>query len=144
MARIDGLSLKLLIILVAFALVPMVTVGFFSLSEMNRASLDVQNNISSLSTSLNRSALAVAPNDADQMQLAIAKAGQYDEFFTRIASENELIASYASMGDQNDSCSTPGNLDCAIVVQSISFRSEGCNHQIAVRAGKDYAESPEC
>jgi len=107
MARIDGLSLKLLIILVAFALVPMITVGFLSLAEMDRASLDVQNNISSLSTSLNRSALAVAPNDADQMQLAIAKAGQYDEFFTRIASENELIASYASMGDQNDSCSTP-------------------------------------
>ena len=103
----DGLSLKLLVILVAFAMVPMLAIGILSLSEMNKASLDVQNNISSLSTSLNRSALTVAPDDADQMQLAIAKAGQYNEFFARIASENELIASYASMGDQNDSCSTP-------------------------------------
>ncbi|RQW78461.1 MAG: HAMP domain-containing protein [Methanothrix sp.] len=107
MAGMDSLSLKLLMILVAFAMVPMLAIGILSLSEMNKASLDVQNNISSLSTSLNRSALTVAPDDADQMQLAIAKAGQYNEFFARIASENELIASYASMGDQNDSCSTP-------------------------------------
>ncbi|MCX6670015.1 MAG: hypothetical protein NTV25_09495, partial [Methanothrix sp.] len=69
MAGIDGLRLKLLGILVAFALVPMISVGIISLMEMNQASLDVQNNISSLSTSLNRSALTVAPNDADQMQL---------------------------------------------------------------------------
>jgi sigma-B regulation protein RsbU (phosphoserine phosphatase) len=107
MADIDGLRLKLLGILVAFALVPMVSVGIISLMEMNQASLDVQNNISSLSTSLNRSALTVAPNDADQMQLAIAKARQYDEFFKRIASENKLVAGYAGMNLDNESCTSP-------------------------------------
>ena len=107
MAGIDGLRLKLLGILVAFALVPMISVGIISLMEMNQASLDVQNNISSLSTSLNRSALTVAPNDADQMQLAIAKARQYDEFFKRIASENKLVAGYAGMNLDNESCTSP-------------------------------------
>lgn len=102
-----GLGLKLLVLLVAFALVPMVIMGIISLAEMNRASIDVQNNISSLSTSLNRSALAVAPNDADQVQLAIAKSRQYNEFFRRIGSENELVASYAAMSDQNESCKAP-------------------------------------
>ncbi|VVB68784.1 Stage II sporulation protein E (SpoIIE) [uncultured archaeon] len=107
MAGIDGLRLKLLGILVAFALIPMVSMGIISLMEMNQASLDVQNNISSLSTSLNRSALTVAPNDADQMQLAIAKARQYDEFFKRIASENKLVAGYAGMNLDNESCTSP-------------------------------------
>lgn len=131
MAGMDGLSLKLLMILVAFALVPMVTVGFLSLSEMNRASLDVQNNISGLSTSLNRSALTVAPNDAEQMQLAIAKAAQYNGFFTRIASENELIASYASMGDQNDSCSTPPGI---WIAPSSSNQSASSEREATIRS----------
>ncbi len=107
-AGIDGIRLKLLVILVAFALVPVVCVGIISLTEMNQASNDVQNNISSLSTSLNRSALTVMPGDADQVQLAIAKARQYDEFFQRIASENELVASYAGAFTTNESCIPPG------------------------------------
>lgn len=107
MAGIDGLREKLLAVLVAFALVPMASIGIISLMEMNQASLDVQNNITSLSTSLNRSALAVGPGDADQVQLAIAKARQYDEFFMRIASENELVAGYAATSSANDSCVTP-------------------------------------
>ena len=107
MVGVDGLRLKLFGILVAFALVPMISVGILSLMEMNQASLDVQNNISSLSTSLNRSALTVAPNDADQVQLAIAKARQYDEFFKRIASENGLVAGYVGMNIENESCTTP-------------------------------------
>ena len=108
MAGIDGIRLKLLLILVAFALVPVICVGIISLMEMNQASNDVQNNISSLSTSLNRSALAVMPGDADQVQLAIAKARQYDEFFQRIASENELVASYGGSFSTNESCIPPG------------------------------------
>jgi len=108
MAGIDGLRGKLLAVLVAFALVPMVILGIISLVEMNRASLDVQSNITSLSTSLNRSALAVGQGDADQVQLAIAKARQYDEFFGRIASENELVAGYAAVGSANESCTPPG------------------------------------
>jgi phosphoserine phosphatase RsbU/P len=109
MAGIDDLKLKLLVILAAFALVPMISLGVISLMEMNHAYEDVQSNISSLSTSLNRSALTVEPNDADQVQLAIAKARQYDEFFKHIASENELIASYAAMSAENESCITlPG------------------------------------
>lgn len=110
MTGVVGLGFKLLALLVAFALVPTVIMGIVSLAEMNRASIDVQNNISSLSTSLNRSALAVAPNDADQVQLAIAKSRQYDEFFRRIASENELLASYAAISDQNESCKAPAGI----------------------------------
>jgi len=108
MTGIDGLRVKLLAVLVAFALVPMVIMGIISLVEMNQASLNVQSNIISLSTSLNRSALAVGQADADQVQLAIAKARQYDEFFGRIASENELVARYASVGYANESCTPPG------------------------------------
>jgi sigma-B regulation protein RsbU (phosphoserine phosphatase) len=107
MAGIDGLRRKLLAVLVAFALVPMVSIGIISLIEMNEASMEVQNNITSLSTSLNRSALAIGPGDADQVQLAIAKARQYDEFFLRIASENELVAGYAATSSANESCITP-------------------------------------
>ena len=108
MAGIDGLRGKLLAVLVAFALVPMVILGIISLVEMNQASMDVQSNITSLSTSLNRSALAVDQGDADQVQLAIAKARQYDEFFGRIASENELVAGYVATGSANESCTPPG------------------------------------
>ncbi|MCX6673605.1 MAG: SpoIIE family protein phosphatase [Methanothrix sp.] len=108
MAGIDGLRGKLLAVLVAFALVPMVILGIISLAEMDQASMDVQSNITSLSTSLNRSALVVGPGDADQVQLAIAKARQYDEFFGRIASENELVAGYAAIGSANESCTPPG------------------------------------
>lgn len=108
MAGIDGIRLKLLMILVAFALIPVVCLGIISLMEMNQASNDVQDNISNLSTSLNRSALAVLPGDADQVQLAIAKARQYDEFFQRIAKENELIASYGGAFYTNESCIPSG------------------------------------
>ncbi|MEI6105091.1 MAG: SpoIIE family protein phosphatase [Methanothrix sp.] len=108
MAGIDGLMGKLLVVLVAFALLPMVILGIISLVEMNQASIDVQSNITSLSTSLNRSALAVGQGDADQVQLAIAKARQYDEFFERIASENELVAGYVAEGSANESCTPPG------------------------------------
>lgn len=108
MAGINGLNGKLLAILVAFAMVPMAILGVVSLVEMNRASMDVQNNINNLSTSLNRSALAVGYDDADQVQLAIAKARQYDEFFKRIASENELVAGYAAAGSANEGCTPLG------------------------------------
>ncbi|MDM7934854.1 MAG: SpoIIE family protein phosphatase [Methanothrix sp.] len=102
-----GLRLKVLLILIAFALVPMISVALLSMLEMDQASKDVQDNISSLSTTLNRSALTVAPNEADQVQLAIAKARQYDEFFSHIAYLNELVASYASEGGGDADCTAP-------------------------------------
>ncbi len=108
MAGIDGLREKILVVLVAFALLPMLILGLISLVEMNQASIDVQSNITSLSTSLNRSALAVGQGNADQVQLAVAKARQYDEFFGRIASENELVAGYVADGHANESCTPPG------------------------------------
>jgi len=104
---IDGLRLKLLGILVAFALIPMISIGIISLAEMNQASEDVQSKISNLSTTLNRSALTVASDEADQVQLATAKARQYDEFFKRIRANNELIAGYAALNQENESCATP-------------------------------------
>jgi sigma-B regulation protein RsbU (phosphoserine phosphatase) len=108
MSGINGLRQKFLVVLIAFALLPMVILGIISLVEMNQASMDVQSNITSLSTSLNRSALAVNQDDADQVQLAIAKARQYEEFFGRIASENELVAGYVAEGSANESCTPPG------------------------------------
>ncbi len=108
MAGIDGLREKLLLVLIAFALLPMVILGIISLVEMNQASMDVQSNITSLSTSLNRSALAVGQGGADQVQLAVAKSRQYDEFFGRIASENELVADYLTAGSTNESCTPAG------------------------------------
>jgi sigma-B regulation protein RsbU (phosphoserine phosphatase) len=108
MAGIDGLRERLLLVLLAFALLPMVVLGIISLVEMNHASVDVQSNITSLSKSLNRSALEVGQGGADQVQLAIAKSRQYDEFFGRIASENELVADYLAAGSTNESCTPAG------------------------------------
>ena len=107
MAGIDGLRGRLLAVLVAIALLPVAVLGIITLMEMNQASLDVQNNITSLSTSLNRSALSVGQGDADQLQLAIAKSRQYDEFFRRIASENELVARYAQTISEIEGCTAP-------------------------------------
>ena len=103
MFGIDGLRDKLLAVLLAFAILPMGFIGILSLGEMNRASSDIENNITNLSTSLNRSALAAGSHEADQVQLAEAKARQLDAFFLRIASENELVARYAasSSGTKN-------------------------------------------
>ncbi len=108
MAGFEGLREKLLLVLLAFALLPMVILGIISVVEMNNASVDVQSNITSLSKSLNRSALEVGQGGADQVQLAIAKSRQYDEFFGRIASENELVADYLASGSTNESCTPEG------------------------------------
>ena len=107
-AGIDGLRFKIFAILAAFALLPLLFIGIVSLVEMNQASRDVQENISQLSVSLNRSALMVMPNEADQVQLAIAKANQYNQFFGRLAHQNELVASYASRFSESDGCVPPG------------------------------------
>lgn len=108
MAGIKGLGFRIFVILAAFALLPLLYVGVVSLLEMNQASRDVQENITQLSVSLNRSALLVMPNEADQVQLAIAKANQYNEFFGSLAHQNELVASYASSFSESDSCVPPG------------------------------------
>jgi sigma-B regulation protein RsbU (phosphoserine phosphatase) len=108
MAGIKGLGFKIFVILAAFALLPLLYVGIVSLLEMDQASRDVQENITQLSVSLNRSALLVMPNEADQVQLAIAKANQYNEFFGSLAHQNELVASYASSFSESDSCVPPG------------------------------------
>ncbi|OPY54313.1 MAG: Stage II sporulation protein E (SpoIIE) [Methanosaeta sp. PtaU1.Bin112] len=108
MAGFEGLRERLLLVLLAFALLPMIILGIISVVEMNNASVDVQSNITSLSKSLNRSALEVGQGGADQVQLAIAKSRQYDEFFGRIASENELVADYLAAGSTNESCTPAG------------------------------------
>lgn len=108
MVGIKELRERLLLALLAIALLPMVTLGIISVLEMNHAAADVQSNITSLSKSLNRSALEVGHGGADQEQLAIAKSRQYDEFFGRIASENELIAGYLAAGSTNESCIPAG------------------------------------
>jgi sigma-B regulation protein RsbU (phosphoserine phosphatase) len=103
-SSIGGLRLKLLALLLAFALVPLGSLGVFSLMEMNQAAKDVQEKVSGLSSTLNRSTLTAASNEADQVQIALAKANQYDEFFRRIKSENEIVANYASISLDNQSC----------------------------------------
>lgn len=107
-AGLRGIGYKLLAILAVFALLPLLCVGIISLLEMNEASRDVHENISQLSQSLNRSALLVMPNEADQVQLAIAKANHYNEFLSRLVHENELVADYASGFPQSDFCIPQG------------------------------------
>jgi sigma-B regulation protein RsbU (phosphoserine phosphatase) len=107
-AGIKGLRFKILAILAAFALLPLLFMGIISLLEMNQASRDVQENISQLSLSLNRSALLVMPDEADQVQLAIAKANQYNQFFERLTRQNELVADCASSFSEGDGCLPPG------------------------------------
>lgn len=110
MFGVDGLRGKVLVVLLAFAMLPMALIGILSLGEMNRASSDIENNITGLATSLNRSALAAGSDDADQIQLAEAKARQIDAFFQRIASENELVARYAAISSDTVSCDTPAGI----------------------------------
>ena len=85
-----------MVLLLAFALVPVIAIEVISLMEMNQASKDVQEKVSDLSNTLNRSALTAASNEADQVQIAMAKARQYDELFERVRSENEIVANDAS------------------------------------------------
>ncbi|MDM7911750.1 MAG: SpoIIE family protein phosphatase, partial [Methanotrichaceae archaeon] len=85
----------------------MAAVGIVSLMEMDHASKDVQDRISGLSTTLNRSALTVASDEADQVQLAIAKARQYDNFFKHLKAENEMVANYVAANRESESSSTP-------------------------------------
>lgn len=99
-----GLRLKLMVLLLAFALLPVVAIEVISLMEMNQASKDVQDKVSDLSNTLNRSALTAASNEADQVQIAMAKASQYDELFARVRSENEIVANEASNSQDNQSC----------------------------------------
>ena len=99
-----GLRLKLVVLLLVFALVPVITFEVISLIEMNQASKDVQEKVSGLSNTLNRSALTAASNEADQVQIAMAKASQYDELFGRVRSENEIVANDASNSRDNQSC----------------------------------------
>ncbi|MCJ7443499.1 MAG: SpoIIE family protein phosphatase [Methanotrichaceae archaeon] len=105
-----GLNIKLLAILLAFSLVPLLSMGILSIMEMNKASKEVQEKITGLSTTLNRSALTVAPTDADQLQLTVAKANQYNEFFSRIKMENELVTNYASLESEIENCSIPNGI----------------------------------
>ena len=73
---IGGLRLKVMLLLLAFALVPLIAFEVISLMEMNQASKDVQEKVSDLSNTLNRSALTAASNEADQVQISKAKARQ--------------------------------------------------------------------
>ena len=93
-----------MVLLLAFALVPVIAIEVISLMEMNQASKDVQEKVSGLSNTLNRSALTAASNEADQVQIAMAKARQYDELFGRVRSENEIVANDASNSRDNQSC----------------------------------------
>jgi hypothetical protein len=104
---LDGLGKKLLVLLLALALIPMATIGLISMMEMNRAQQQVQDEITNLSTTLNRSAINVASTEADQVQLAIALANKYNEFFKRIEAENEILADYAARNYQDSDCLQP-------------------------------------
>ena len=110
MAGIKGTRLKIAAVFLAFALLPVAFMGILSIREMNQASEDVEGRISDLSTTLNRSALTVEADEADQLQLAIAKAGQYDAFFRQVQSQNELLAGYTASNQENESCTSPAGI----------------------------------
>ncbi len=106
-AGIKGESLRIPALLLAVALIPMAAMGIVSLMEMDQASKEVQDSISSLSTTLNRSALIAASDEADQVQLAIAKAHQYNEFFKHLKAENEMVANYVAANHESQISSPP-------------------------------------
>jgi len=110
MAGKKGTRLRIAAIFLAFALLPVALMGILSIKEMNRASEDVEGRISDLSTTLNRSALTVEADEADQLQLAIAKAGQYDTFFRQVQSQNELLAGYTASNPEDGSCTSPAGI----------------------------------
>jgi len=90
--RKGGLRLKLVLLLLISGLVPLALTGYLTTMEMNQAADVVQDPMANLSTAaLNRSALALATTeDTDQVQLAVAKAGQYDGIFKRIEAQGVL------------------------------------------------------
>jgi serine phosphatase RsbU (regulator of sigma subunit) len=110
MAGIKENRLRIATIFLAFALLPVALMGILSIKEMNRASQDVEASISDLSTTLNRSALMVEADEADQLQLAIAKAGQYDAFFRSVQSENELLAGYTASNQEGGTCTSQAGI----------------------------------
>lgn len=110
MTRIAGIkwiSLKTPVLLLAVALIPMAAMGIISLMEMDLASKDVSDSISNLSTTLNRSTLIAASSEADQVQLAIAKSHQYNEFFKHLRAENEMVANYVAANNESGISSKP-------------------------------------
>ncbi len=109
-AGIKGESLRIPALLLAVALIPMAAMGIISLMEMDQASKEVQDSISSLSTTLNRSALIAASDEADQVQLAIAKAHQYNEFFKHLRAENEMVANYLAANRESQISSPPAGI----------------------------------
>ena len=109
MFGIDGLRGKLLAVLLAFAILPMAFIGILSLGEMNRASSDIENNITNLSTSLNRSALAAGSHEADQVQLAEAKAGKSLEEIAKAAGYEVKKSKAVNRGE--GAAATPGSLE---------------------------------
>jgi len=110
MAGVKETRLRIAAIFLAFALLPVALMGILSIKEMNQASRDVEGSISDLSTTLNRSALTVEADEADQLQLAIAKAGQYDAFFRQIQSENELLADYTASNQEGGTCTSTAGI----------------------------------
>ncbi len=113
--RKGGLRLKLVLLLLISGLVPLALTGYLTTMEMNQAADVVQDRMANLSTAaLNRSALALATTeDTDQVQLAVAKAGQYDGIFKRIEAQGVLVAnSYSYPFESN------GSLDSAFGIWS--------------------------
>ena len=109
-AGIKGESLRIPVLLLAVALIPVAAMGIISLMEMDQASKEVSDSISSLSTTLNRSALIAASDEADQVQLAIAKAHQYNEFFKHLKAENEMVANYVATNRESEISSPPAGI----------------------------------
>jgi sigma-B regulation protein RsbU (phosphoserine phosphatase) len=110
MAGIKGTTLRIAAIFLALALLPVALMGILSIKQMSQASADVEARISDLSTTLNRSALTVEADEADQLQLAIAKAGQYDAFFRQVQSENEMLAGYTASNQEEGSCTSSAGI----------------------------------
>jgi sigma-B regulation protein RsbU (phosphoserine phosphatase) len=104
--KIGGLRFKIIFLLLVSVL-PIVLAGFITLMEMNQATERVQSRMVNLSTgALNRSALVYATSgDTDQLQLAVAKASQYDAIFKRVQYQAELISNLAARPHQdNQTC----------------------------------------
>lgn len=98
MTGLSGLRLRLFVLLLLAALVPLTIAGIITMLEMNQAAQVAEEKIGNLSVVASEemaSGFGVSSRNVF-VEFATAKAGQYDELFARIETENEILAKYTA------------------------------------------------
>lgn len=98
MNGLSGLKVRLLVILLLAALVPLAIAGIITMLEMDQAAqvtVEKIGNLSALASEESASGFAESSGNVF-VEFATAKAGQYEELFSRIENENEILAKYTA------------------------------------------------